>query len=94
MSVPTGCGAPYPRLPPPVVQRRTMEAVELIGTRILQSFEASRHEWSAMEAVVHLELLLEAEASCWAELVSPHLMLAAIRSGAVRTERTALTTEG
>jgi hypothetical protein len=26
-----------------------------------QSFEAARDEWSAMEAVVHLELLLEAE---------------------------------
>jgi hypothetical protein len=28
---------------------------------LLQSFEAARDEWSAMEAVVHLELLLEAE---------------------------------
>jgi hypothetical protein len=28
---------------------------------VLQSFEAARDEWSAMEAVVHLELLLEAE---------------------------------
>jgi hypothetical protein len=27
---------------------------------VLQSFEAARDEWSAMEAVVHLELLLEA----------------------------------
>jgi hypothetical protein len=27
---------------------------------LLQSFEAARDEWSAMEAVVHLELLLEA----------------------------------
>ena len=28
---------------------------------LLQSFEAARDEWSAMEAVVKLELLLEAE---------------------------------
>jgi hypothetical protein len=28
---------------------------------VLQSFEAARDEWSVMEAVVHLELLLEAE---------------------------------
>jgi hypothetical protein len=27
----------------------------------LQTFDAARDEWSAMEAVVHLELLLEAE---------------------------------
>jgi hypothetical protein len=27
----------------------------------LESFEAAQDEWSAMEAVVHLELLLEAE---------------------------------
>jgi hypothetical protein len=31
-----------------------------IGEAELQSFEAVRDEWSAMEAVVHLELLLEA----------------------------------
>jgi hypothetical protein len=28
---------------------------------VLQNFEAALDEWSAMEAVVHLELLLEAE---------------------------------
>ena len=28
---------------------------------VLESFEAARDEWGAMEAVVHLELLLEAE---------------------------------
>jgi hypothetical protein len=28
---------------------------------VLHSFEAARDEWSAMEATVHLELLLEAE---------------------------------
>jgi hypothetical protein len=28
---------------------------------LLQSFEAARDEWTAMEAVVHLELMLEAE---------------------------------
>jgi hypothetical protein len=28
---------------------------------VLQSFEVARDEWSAMEAVVYLELLLEAE---------------------------------
>ena len=28
---------------------------------VLQSFETAQDEWRAMEAVVHLELLLEAE---------------------------------
>jgi len=57
---------------PPIVLRRTTEAVDFIrkvapSTRdrewqdLLQSFEAARDQWSAMEAVVHLELLLEAE---------------------------------
>jgi hypothetical protein len=56
----------------PVVLRRTTEAVGFIRKMtlsrpghawrdVLQSFEAARDEWSAMEAVVHLELLLEAE---------------------------------
>src|SRR6266496_491478 len=60
------------RTSPPVVLRRTTEAVGFIrkmtlsrpghGWRdLLQTFEAARDEWSAMEAVVHLELLLEAE---------------------------------
>jgi len=40
------------RASPPIVLRRT--------TDLLQSFEAARDEWSAMEAVVRLELLLEA----------------------------------
>ena len=60
------------RASPPVVLRRTTEAVDFIRKAtlsspdrawqdVLQSFEAARDEWSAMEAVVHLELLLEAE---------------------------------
>jgi hypothetical protein len=57
---------------PPVVLRRTTEAVGFIRKMalskagcawrdVLQNFEAALDEWSAMEAVVHLELLLEAE---------------------------------
>lgn len=61
------------RTSPPVVLRRTTEAVGFIrkmalsrpghgGWRdLLQSLEAAQDEWSAMETVVHLELLLEAE---------------------------------
>jgi hypothetical protein len=60
------------RASPPVVLRRTTGAVEFIRKMrlsqaghawrdVLQSFETARDEWSAMEAVVHLELLLEAE---------------------------------
>ena len=60
------------RASPPIVLRRTTEAVHFIRKvalstpdhpwqDLLQSFEAARDEWSAMEAVVHLELLLEAE---------------------------------
>jgi hypothetical protein len=56
---------------PPIVLRRTTEAVDFIRKvalsnpdrawqDVLQSFEAARDEWNAMEAVVHLELLLEA----------------------------------
>jgi hypothetical protein len=47
------------RTRPPVVLRRTTEAVGWRG--LLQSLEAAQDEWSAMETVVHLELLLEAE---------------------------------
>jgi hypothetical protein len=60
------------RASPPVVLRRTIEAVGFIRKMtlsrpghawrdVLQSFQAARDEWSAMEAVVQLELLLEAE---------------------------------
>jgi hypothetical protein len=60
------------RARPTVVLRRTTEAVEFIRKvalsthdrawqDILQSFDAARDEWSAMEAIVHLELRLEAE---------------------------------
>jgi acyl-CoA reductase-like NAD-dependent aldehyde dehydrogenase len=59
------------RARPPIVLRRTTEAVEFIRQLalsspdrawedVLQSFEAAVDEWSAMEAVVRLELLLEA----------------------------------
>jgi hypothetical protein len=59
------------RASPPIVLRRTTEAVEFIRQLalsspdrawedVLQRFEAAGDEWSAMEAVVHLELLLEA----------------------------------
>jgi hypothetical protein len=60
------------RATPPIVLRRTTQALDLIRKLalsssdrawrdLLQSFEAARDEWSAMEAVVKLELLLEAE---------------------------------
>ena len=60
------------RASPPIVLRRTTEAVEFIRQLelssphrawkdVLRSFEAARDEWSAMEAVVRLELVLEAE---------------------------------
>src|SRR5258707_12648355 len=59
------------RASPPIVLCRTTEAVDFIRKvalstpdrawqDVLQSFEAARDEWSAMEAVVDLELLLEA----------------------------------
>ena len=59
------------RASPPIVLRRTTEAVDFIRKvalsapdrawqDVLRSFEAARDEWSAMEAVVHLELLVEA----------------------------------
>jgi hypothetical protein len=60
------------RTSPPVVLRRTTEAVGFIrkmalsrpghGWRgLLERLEAAQDEWSAIETVVHLELLLEAE---------------------------------
>ena len=60
------------RASPPVVLRRTTEAVGFIRKmtlsrpghgwgELLQSLEVAQDEWSAMETVVHLELLLEAE---------------------------------
>ena len=60
------------RARPPMVLRRTTEAIDFIRKAalstpdgpwqdLLQSFEVARDEWSAIEAVVHLELLLEAE---------------------------------
>jgi hypothetical protein len=103
------------RARPPVVLRRTTEAVGFVRKMalskagcawrdVLQNFEAALDEWSAMEAVVHLELLIEAEGLLlgerpahvflpWAESISRHLMLAALRSGAVRNAPTALTSE-
>lgn len=59
------------RASPPIVLRRTTEAIEFIRRmalsspnraweEVLQNLEAARDEWTAMEAVVHLELLLEA----------------------------------
>jgi hypothetical protein len=58
------------RASPPIVLRRTTEAIELIRQlalsspdraweEVLRSLEAAVDEWSAMEAVVRLELLLE-----------------------------------
>jgi hypothetical protein len=63
---------PHIRVRPPVVLRHTTEAVGFLRKitlsrpgqawrDMLQSLEAARDEWSAMEAVVRLELLLEAE---------------------------------
>jgi hypothetical protein len=60
------------RATPSMVLRRTTQAVDFIRKLalsssdrawrdLLQSFEAARDEWTAMEAVVKLELLLEAE---------------------------------
>jgi hypothetical protein len=60
------------RAKPERVLRRTNDAVRFIREimlsrrghqwrSILQRFEAIRDEWTAMEAVVHLELLLEVE---------------------------------
>jgi hypothetical protein len=57
---------------PPIVLRRTTEAVAFIRRMslsqpghawrdLLQRLQAARDEWSALEAVVQLELLLEAE---------------------------------
>jgi len=60
------------RTSPSVILRRTTEGVGFIRKMtlsrpghdwrdLLQSLEAAQDEWSAMEAVVRLELLLEAE---------------------------------
>jgi hypothetical protein len=60
------------RATPPIVLRRTTQALDFMRKLalsssnrawrdLLQMFEAARDEWSAMEAVVKLELLLEAE---------------------------------
>jgi hypothetical protein len=60
------------RARPRIVLRRTTEAVRFIRKMslseagcawrdVLPTFEAALDEWSAMEAVVRLELLLEAE---------------------------------
>ena len=70
------------RVSPPVVLRRTTEAVTFLRKMtlnstgrawkdLLQDFEAARDEWSAMEAVVHLELLLEAEGLLIEERTAP-----------------------
>jgi hypothetical protein len=70
------------RASPPLVLRRTTEAIEFIRKttlsspnraleEVLQSLEAARDEWTAMEAVVHLELLLEARNMLIEEL-RPH----------------------
>ena len=59
------------RVSPPVVLRRTTEAVAFLRKMtlnstyrawkdLLQDFEAARDEWGPIEAVVHLEFLLEA----------------------------------
>src|SRR5262245_36505897 len=96
------------RASPAVVLRRTTEAVGLLRKMtlsrsgyawrdVLQSCQAARDEWSAMEAVVHLELLLEAEgllieerpapASPWARSVSRRLRSKSRNAGAVRPLR-------
>jgi hypothetical protein len=60
------------RARPEKILRRTSEALQFIREIMpsrpgrawqdaAESFEAIRDEWSAIEAVVHLELLLEAE---------------------------------
>ena len=58
------------RASPPIALHCTTEAIEFIRKmtlsspnraleEVLQNLEAARDEWTAMEAVVHLELLLE-----------------------------------
>jgi hypothetical protein len=60
------------RASPPIVLRRTPDALEFIRRMALntpsrawqdalQEFKEVWDEWSALEAVVHLEILLEAE---------------------------------
>ena len=71
------------RAKPERVLRRTNDAVRFIREimlsrrghqwrSILQRFEAIRDEWTAMEAVVHLELLLEVERLLIEEKPPPH----------------------
>src|SRR5262245_40693259 len=94
------------RATPSIVLRRTTEAVDFIRKvalsssnrawrDLLQSFEAARDEWSAMEAVVHLELLLEAEGLLIGEetvtlLALPKVGLALPRSRFARQPRGAV----
>src|SRR6266436_2396177 len=42
------------------IRKATLSSPDRAWQDVLQSFDAARDEWSAMEAVVHLELLLEA----------------------------------
>src|SRR5215468_2949154 len=84
------------RASPPIVLRRTIEAVNFIRKvalstpdrpwqDLLQSFEAARDEWSAMEAVVHLELRLEAEDLLIEDLLIEERTAYATRSGQGRS---------
>jgi hypothetical protein len=70
------------RARPEKVLRRTSEALQFIREIMpsrpgrawqdaAESFEAIRDEWGAIEAVVHLELLLEAEHLLIEEPLSP-----------------------
>ena len=81
------------RATPPIVLRRTTQALDLIRKLalsssdrawrdLLQTFEAARDEWSAMEAVVKLELLLEAEGLLIEEETAFHKLLARTSSAA------------
>jgi hypothetical protein len=75
------------RASPERVLRRTSEALAFVKETtlsrsgnawkdLLQVFDAIRDEWSAIEAVVHLELLLEAEGLLIEEKPSqPHVPL-------------------
>jgi len=44
----------------PFIRKVGLSTPDRAWQDLLQSFEAARDEWSAMEAVVHLELVLEA----------------------------------
>ena len=41
------------------IRKTTLSSSNRAWEEVLQSLEAARDEWTAMEAVVHLELLLE-----------------------------------